>query len=559
LRELHAIDDAVTKRAISLALLDVFGDDSAGFDRVSAGLPRAERESLRVDWLAGRAEFDPVGAFREAQALFDTDLTRRALQRIAAAWAEQDPASALSQADLLPDPLGSIFRSSVFSEWARLDGAGFLAWLESVNSPPNEAVSGIRMMAISSPERLMQIVDSKSGSQWQAVRTNVMFALAELNPEAAMERVAALPAGPERETVLMAIGTALARSSPDEAIAWAQALSPPSPNLMQQITMAIAMSDPSRALAFIDNPPAGMDPQLIASIVVSVASQAPGQARVLADQLIARDSIQNRNALRNLIGNWMRQDPERALEWILVHDDQVNAGVLGTAAQSFARSDPVAAASFLDRIPAEYRSAWIAQVAMPYALNDPAAALAWVAQFQGQVVYDDALRGVIAGSARVDPRRAAELLSQASDVVQLGSARQVAQLWAATEPRAAAVWAADLPDDRIRASAVAPVVNVWAEHDPSAARNWTLDLEQGETRDEALNALLSRTAATGDFDRSLLTAYSSDPARQEALRRVIPGLAQSNPDEADALLDLVTNAATRRELEQRIVEQNARR
>jgi hypothetical protein len=336
-----------------------------------------------------------------------------------------------------------------------------------------------------------------------------------------MERAATWPLGPERDAVLTTIGSALARSAPDKALAWAQTLSPPSPNVIRQIAMSVAESDPSRALEFIDNPPEGIDPQLITSIVVSSVSQQPGQAEVLADKLIARDSIQVRNALRNLIGNWMQQDPERALEWILVHDDQVNAGVFGTAAQSMAYSDPVAAASYVDRIPAAYRSAWIAQVAAPYALNDPAAALSWVAQFQGQDVYDAALRSVITGSAQVDPRRASELLARASAEVQRGSSRQVAQLWAQKEPRAAARWAVELTDDRSRKTAVETAVATWAANDLNAAKNWTLDLDRGE-------------------------------ARQDALAAIIPLLSRNDPDQARALLGEVTDGNARRQVEEQI-------
>ena len=67
------------RRDVALSLLDVFGDDNTGFEQVSAGLPEQERSSLRVEWLASRAEYDPFGEFREAQALVETDTQRRAL------------------------------------------------------------------------------------------------------------------------------------------------------------------------------------------------------------------------------------------------------------------------------------------------------------------------------------------------------------------------------------------------------------------------------------------------------------------------------------------------
>jgi hypothetical protein len=167
------------------------------------------------------------------------------------------------------------------------------------------------------------------------------------------------------------------------------------------------------------------------------------------------------------------------------------------------------------------------------------------------------LRGVITGSAQIDPRRAAELLSRASAEVQLGSSRQVAQLWAQKEPRAAAEWAIDVADDRGRENAVSAAVMVWGTNDLSAAKNWTLNLDRGATRDQALGPLLSRSASAGAFDRGLLDAMSSDQARQNALASVVPVLSRTDPDQAQALLGEISSANTRRQVEEQIERINA--
>lgn len=497
LTELANVDNARIRTEMSLALLEHFGNDDAGFSRVTERMPQAERESLRVEWLGRRAGIDPVGAFRAAERLLDADLQRRALLEVGAAWVEHDPLSALSQADLLADPLRSSYRSNLYLEWARLDGAGLLGWLQSASTVPDEAVAGIRYLTMASPELTIGVLDSLPGQIGTEIRIATLQGLAEVDPEAAMARAAALAPGSDREKMLLATAMSIARSDPDAALGWVQNLSPPSPSAVQQVAIAIAQSNPDRAFDFLDNPPDGIDSNLIASLIVSVVSRDPAEAEILANQLVARNSIQDRNTLRNLIGNWMQQDPARTLEWILAHDEQINAGVFSNAAQAMARSDAPAAAAYADRIPAEYRSAWIAQVAAPYARNDPAAALNWVTRFQGQDYYDAALRGVIAGSAAVDPRRAAELLAEASADVQSASTRQVAQ--------------------------------IWANRDPGAAERWALDLDRGAARDQALNALISRHAASGNIGA------------------------------AEALLGQVTNAATRRELEEQIATINARR
>lgn len=559
LRDLAALTNPVMRRAIALALLDVFGNDSAGVERIAAALPRADRAALNGEWLARRAEADPFSALREALAISDINIQRRALQQIAVVWAEQDPSGALSQADLLPDHLQSAYRVSVVDEWVRLDGAGYLAYLESVVSPPQEVVFGIAVLAGFYPELVLDVADRLTGNMGRIARSGAMQALAETDPDAALSRLSTMQLGSERETMMSAVGTALARKDPDAALAWAQSLSPPSPNLMTRITMAIAETDFNRALDFIDEPPAGVDPQLVMSVVTSLVARDPDRAEIIADQLVARDAIQAGNALRNLLGGWMQQDPEGALEWVLANGAGIDGAVLTSAARNLARSNPVAAAEYVNRIPQDYRSAWILQIAGPYALNDPQGAMVWAARYQGQEIYGDVLSQIVTSAAQVDARFAADLVTQVAPGLHAGAALQVASLWAQQEPRAAVQWSAALADPRARQQAIVASVSVWASTDASAAREFTLDLDRGETRDHALNSLISRVAMSGNLDRSLLNFFSSDQARQEALVRAIPLVSRNDAAEARELLRQVTNGTSRRQIEEQIELINAER
>jgi hypothetical protein len=132
-------------------------------------------------------------------------------------------------------------------------------------------------------------------------------------------------------------------------------------------------------------------------------------------------------------------------------------------------------------------------------------------------------------------------------------------MWANRDPRAAARWTQTIDDSRARSAATNAAVMIWAANDPSAAQNWVMDLERGEARDQALNALVLRISSSGNLDRSLLTAFSGDNARQEALRRVIPNVSRNDPEEAAELLELVTNSNTRRQIEEQIELVNATR
>ncbi|HUF73396.1 MAG TPA: hypothetical protein VMR74_10905 [Gammaproteobacteria bacterium] len=551
IRELASIESRRQRLDVALALLEVVGDDGAGLERVSAGLADDDRARLGVAWIAARAEYDPYGAFREAQSLGRSE-AEIALERIGTVWAAQDPSSAIAQADLLAGPLRSRYLGGVFREWARLDANGYLAWLESVPAPPTQAVIGLQLLAGSHPDLVMSIADGLSGNIGQAAITLATQAIAEADPDAAMARAEGMLAGPERDALLVAIGSVLAGRDPDAALAWASSVSASPRNLMTQVVLSIVQTNPERAIELLDDPPPGVNAQSAMSIVTSMTVRDPETAQALADKLVASDSIQSANALQTLVGNWMRQDPERALDWVLAHETGINATVFGTAAQAMANADPAAAASYLERIPAEHRSVWIAQVAGPYGISDPNAALAWIAQFQGQEIYDNAFLSVITASAQTDARSAAQAVSQASPAVQSGAAPQVAALLAREDPQGAARWAESLTDEQARIGAIGATVSMWAAADFSGAKSYALGLDRGATRDQALGMLTLRSAQSSSFDRSLLDAFSSDRATQDALAGAIPMISRNDPEEARALLERVTSGEARRLIEEQI-------
>lgn len=549
---LGAIGSRAERIDVALALLDALGDDASGLERVAEGLSEQEASLLIVEAIVARAEREPFVAFRDAMALREADLRGQALSGVGAVWAAQDPRGAIAQAGQLPVELRGSFRSGVFSEWARLDGADFAAWILSVSPPPAEAVVGIDFLDGAHLEQLIGVAGSVPGESGRMMLMAAFSALAERDAAAAMARAAAFRPGSDRDAILASVAATVAREDPAAAFEWARGITPPSRNLMSQITIAMVQADPASAVRFLERPPEGVDPQLVAMVLGSSIGRDPDAAEVMAGALAASDSIQAANALARVVGSWMQQDPERAFEWVLANDDALDAGIIVPAAEALARADPVAAAGYIDRIPDEYLSAWIMRVAGPYGLRDPSAALAWVARFQGRDFYDGALQQVIAASAQSDARAAARALSQSSAEVQLGAAAQVAQALARQDPREAARWATTLTEPRARQGAISSSVRAWAVADPGGARSFTLGLDRGETRDQALSALLMSLGQAGRFDTDLLDSYSSDSAAQNTLTVVIPLIAQTDPAEARDLVSLVTSGDSRRLIEERI-------
>jgi hypothetical protein len=554
---LAGIGNASVRRDVALSLLSVFGDEASGLERIASALPVADRELLTSDWLALRVEYDPYGAFRAATSLGNARLEQQALGAIAAAWAELDPVGALAASEQLAEPLAAPFRRAVFASWARLDAAAFADYIDSLTRVPAEITAGLQFLIVSDPERALRVAEGIPGTTGEGMRLSALSALAEFDPAAAQLRLATLPAGQERDRLTQAIASAMARQDPDAALVWAEGLDPPSPDALRSVALTIAQSDVDAAIRLLDRPTLRGESSLILSMTASLAARDPEQAEHVATLLLERDNLQSKAALQNLVSNWMQQDAEAALEWVLANDEAVDATMLRSAAQNLARQDPMGAAAIVNRLPEQHRAAWVIQVAGQYALADSTAAMTWLSQYQGQDFYEQALREAVMGTAQSEPRVAADLLLQAGSEIQRGAASSVASSYARTEPRAAATWASNLADPVARSAAIVSAVGVWASTDQQGARNWTMSLRSGETRDQALSNLVQRSASGGDFDTDLLRAFSSDDARQQALVSAISMLSQTNPAQAEELLDKEVTDTNQRQQLRTMLERNS--
>jgi hypothetical protein len=106
-----------------------------------------------------------------------------------------------------------------------------------------------------------------------------------------------------------------------------------------------------------------------------------------------------------------------------------------------------------------------------------------------------------------------------------------------TDPYAAADWALDLNEAEARSNALTGIAGAWASYDTRAARNWVLTMPTGTSRDAALTGAVQMIGRAESLDQGLLGAFSSDRAREQAIMRAIPSVAQRDVDEARRLVD----------------------
>ena len=134
-------------------------------------------------------------------------------------------------------------------------------------------------------------------------------------------------------------------------------------------------------------------------------------------------------------------------------------------------------------------------------------------------------------------RPAARLLASVDDTDRnpfRGATAAVGYYWAQRDPAAAAHWALGLDENRARGEAIGAVARKWGAVNAPAARSWAMSLPQGALRDTALSNVLYGMASTATPDGSLLGAFSSDAAREEAIRNVVLHLAGRDRDDARA-------------------------
>jgi hypothetical protein len=101
----------------------------------------------------------------------------------------------------------------------------------------------------------------------------------------------------------------------------------------------------------------------------------------------------------------------------------------------------------------------------------------------------------------------------------------------------------------------------WATRDPRGAQSWAIGLPRGETRDQALTAVLSRLARNGfdvTIEDRLLEAFDSKPARDQQVTRLVASIAAEDPDRAESMLEKWIDDAPLRQQGERMIE-SARR
>jgi hypothetical protein len=553
---LARIDDSRQATAIGLALLPALGNDARAVETIAARL-RGDVEQFRIDAFAARAASSPEEALQDALELTDRRMLFAAARNVITAWARRDAQAALARIEAIEDTgLQFDLERQALNAWTSADPEALLTYLAGIEPQRQQRLffqGGLQLAGVD-PARIFELANRLPPERSTILRQSAFTALATQDPLAALAYADTVPAGQQRRQLYQQIAQGYGRKDPDAALAWARGLRPPIPGLLPMVYVGIALQDTARALDLamaIESP--NERTQVIQQIAMS-SVRPGGDTRAIADKILTLpDNANRRSTLQMLASIWGQQSPREATEWLLAHQEQVNDESFRQIGPRFAQQDPEAAAAYLDRVPAEARGDWITAVALGYARTDPQNALTWVGRFRGEPAYDPAAAAVAQALASYDPRGAATLVRTIDTSRQelRGVMTNVAQQWAMTDPHGAADWALEFDAPETRSEALAGIGRAWASYDTGAAGAWALTMPVGANRDAALTGAVQMIGSVESLDQALLRAFSNDSARQQAVLRALPQVAQRDSDEARRLLDeYLSDPALRRQAEQ---------
>jgi hypothetical protein len=353
-------------------------------------------ESLFDNW-AGR---DPEGAAAAALEL-KGDVGISALRSVARSWAKEDPAKAMAWASSVPNVSArKDLITSIAEQWSQSDPRAEIAWalgLSDTNMRRETLSTGIaRLAANDLPAALEQIHAMPSGEDRDRAVLAAANTAATKDAHGALRLLDELPAGLNRNSAAARLCDTWGQTDPRGALDWLVQNVPAakadgwsvsgsfgrnyynnSPGLASIVQRWVG-SSPQDAIAWAQALPDGDNKNsAMAAVVQSLASTDFSLAESTFNQLPA-DAQQI--AASTLTNNLLQQDTAKARAWVesLPEGAAQNNGLMAVARQ-WADQNPTAAADWLGTlVPGKGRDNAIAGYSSAVFQSDPESALSWV-------------------------------------------------------------------------------------------------------------------------------------------------------------------------------------
>ncbi len=424
-------------------------------------------------------------------------------------------------------------------EGASPNRADPIAQLKSARQVGGDIGRIMRMLGILSqltedeiPGVLAYAVGSPAGQREQ--QEMILFAAlarwAQFDPAATAEwtrgNAGKILKGKGDELLEMALSEWTARD-PSAARAWIGQLTDPGEKAgaFQGYFGALAAHDPAAALRELKRPPEGARPdRAYLAIFSSWINADPRAAAAAAASLPELEGDTRRRVLEGVAQGWAQQAPRETMAWALQlaqPDEQAHAvrQVLG----EWMRSEPEAAVAQVLSLPEHLRNEAARGVIEGVAQKDPADARRIAELLPAGSGREQALGIVAVTWAGRDPGAAADFARNLSGETAEDAWPKIARTWVQRgETSAAAQWVVQLPEGAARGGAARNVIDRWAKAEPAAAAQWLEQLSPGPTRDAAAGAFATQVRETDPAGAMEWAATIGNlPQREATVRQVL--------------------------------------
>ncbi len=318
-------------------------------------LPGAERFIGAFLLYSKWGEEDPIAAMEYSNKLGMMGMMVRPI--VLQGWAGADPQGAVGYFDSNKSEFAMMSRfggsspaGSIAGEWARQDPDAAMAWAKTLEGRErSDANSSIfRNLAVTDPTRAAslaagletseeraaansEIARSWAGKDWDssqewikslpldeqaAAQSDAIRGLAQTDPMRASQEVLSLQAGESRERAITEVAENMAMQDPKQAASWVMenGSQESQTEAIGDIMRSWAATDQQAARSFIDQQPQGDLRDRATSSYVTTSNEAPVDRLKLAETI--SDERTRERAVARTAGQWMREEPEAAKEWI---------------------------------------------------------------------------------------------------------------------------------------------------------------------------------------------------------------------------------------------------
>jgi len=504
-------------------------------DRIEAELGVAPDRSTRAQYLYRLADRSPAEAIAWINTLESQSLRRDAVSMLASYLAQPDPERAASFESLLADVQDRAMYKNVVAR-------------DQVRANPRTVLDQL-------------IASGRSGLSRNAIHT-AMRAIASNDLDAAIVYFDQLTSLDDRRSMGSVIASELAEHDIDQALTWARAHDRPDmPRMMMNVLRILAVTDPQRALSeAMATGNVQTRTMLIMNTVQGISWKNPQSALDLIEQIA--DGQEKNQVREQIMSQWVRTDPDAAVNWVLGLDDQAARELLENGGSGIIRNSPESAIRLLPLLDGNTALQWRHQIAQSLASSrSPEEAMNFISRFDGQEGFESLQSAIITGVAQTDPDRARMMADQLSDTRARDSAySQIIRHKAMTDPASAAGMINAISTDSYQSSSAGNLARQWTERDAPAARRWVEGLPRGKVRDAAIASLVGTWETIGPSEQALINSIESQHTREQAKVNRLYTLARTNPDRARELLDDTDISESQRQRVLMMIEQyNMRR